>query len=287
MTIVLTLKNSPDIPVEAEVITPTNFANKTISQIGNLSIQQGNQTLPLKEYFKIEGKSRSNTVDVEIILHGNLRKVKMIGKAMNGGNIRVEGDAGMYLGAEMIAGRIHVKGSVDDWAAAEMKGGNIQIEGDAGHYLCAGYRGSRDGMQGGKLYVKGNVQGEMAAHMRRGFIAVKGNVESPCAVRMRGGTIIVVGDMDERVGLQATKGMIICLGRLGSVFPTYKFSGSSEREFVNYYLRYLKTRRPDFLDEKISMEEKWMKFYGDFAEATPDEEIYVRTMKNKHLLTED
>ncbi|TFG30965.1 formylmethanofuran dehydrogenase subunit C [Candidatus Thorarchaeota archaeon] len=287
MTVVLTLKKTVDIPIEAEVITPTHFANKTVTQISSLSIHQGNQGLPLKEHFRIEGKSGKKAADTEIIVRGNLRKVKMIGKAMNGGKISVEGDAGMYLGAEMIAGRIHVKGSVDDWAAAEMKGGNIQIEGNAGYYLCAGYRGSRDGMQGGRVYVAGDVKGEMAAHMRKGFIAVKGNVESPCAVRMMGGTIIIIGNLEDRVGIQATKGLIICLGKLESILPTYKFSGTSEREFVNYYLRYLKSRRPDFLDESIEANEKWIKFIGDFAEAHPDEEIYVRAIKNDNLCMGD
>ncbi len=286
MTVVLTLKRPLDIPLEAEIITPSNFAKKTLAQIGKLSVHQGNQMYSLKDFFKIEGKAGKKSNETEIIVHGNLRKVKMIGKEMDGGRITVDGDAGMYLGAEMIAGRIHVKGSVDDWAAAEMKGGNIQIEGDAGYYLCAGYRGSKEGMQGGRVYVAGDVKGEMAAHMRRGFIAVRGNAQSPCAARMMGGTIIVVGDIDERVGLHAMRGMIICLGKVTSVLPTYKYSGSSEREFVNYYLRYLRSHRPDFLDENIGVNEKWMKFIGDFAEENPDEEVYVREVKNQHLQME-
>lgn len=283
MTVVLTLKKPLDIPIEAEVITPNHFANKTIIGIGDLPVHQGNEIFPLKDCFKIEGRSGKAAVDTEIIVRGDLHKVKMIGKSMNGGKISIDGNAGMYLGAEMIAGRIHVKGSVDDWAAAEMKGGNIQIEGNAGYYLCAGYRGSKNGMQGGRVYVAGDVKGEMASHMRRGFIAIKGNVGASCAARMLGGTIIVVGDMESRAGLQATRGMIICLGRIESILPTYKFSGSSEREFVSYYLRYLKSRRPDFLDENIDVNIKWMKFIGDFAETSPNAEIYVLPSKNESL----
>jgi formylmethanofuran dehydrogenase subunit C len=120
--------------------------------------------------------------------------------------------------------------------------------------------------------------------MRKGFIAVKGNVGPQSAIRMMGGTIIVVGDMAERVGVQATKGTLFCLGKLDSLFPTYKFSGSSEREFINYYLRYLKEHRPDFLSESISSSEKWVKYMGDFAEANPGEEIYIRASKNQHLI---
>ena len=280
----LKLIQEPDIPIEADTITPTHFAGKSHSEIGKLPILQGNQTHDLAVFFNISGDVGPTPDETEISVEGNLRNVKMIGKGMDGGKIVVEGNVGMHLGAEMISGRIHVKGSVGAWAAAEMQGGNIQIEGDAGDYLCAGYRGSTDGMSGGRVYVAGNVGREMASHMRKGFIAIKGNVEGLSAARMKGGTIIVVGNMAARVGVQATKGMILCLGKIESVLPTYKFSGKSEREFVNYYLRYLKSRRPDFLSEDIDFSEKWVKFMGDFAEGDPKEEIYVRAINNEHLL---
>ena len=283
MTVTVSLRETPELPLEADSITPTHFAGKTVKEIGELPIQQGNQILQLKDFFDISGESGPTPDETEILVKGDLKKVKMIGKGMNGGIVTVEGDTGLYLGAEMVAGRIHVKGSVGDWAAAEMEGGNIQIEGDAGDYLCSGYRGSTDGMIGGRVYVAGNVGREMASHMRKGFIAVKGNVGPQSAIRMMGGTVIVVGDMAERVGVQATKGMIFCLGKIESLFPTYKFSGSSEREFINYYLRYLKERRPDFLTENVDISEKWVKYMGDFAEASPGEEIFVRASKNQHL----
>lgn len=284
MTVYLKLTKEPDIPLEADTITPTHFAGKSAAEIGKLPVQQGNQTLELANFFKISGDAGSTADETEIEVSGSLLKVKMIGKGMNGGKITVEGDVGMYLGAEMIAGRIHVKGSVGSWAAAEMEGGNIQIEGDAGDYLCAGYRGSPDGMKGGRVYVAGNVGREMASHMRKGFIAVKGNVDTHAGVRMKGGTIIIAGDIAERIGVEATKGMIFCLGKVDSLLPTYKFSGSSEREFTNYYLQYLKSRRPDFLSEDIDFTEKWAKFMGDFAEGDPKIEIYLRAATNQHLL---
>ena len=284
MTVYLKLTKEPDIPIEADTITPTHFAGKSVAKIGKLPILQGNQTLELATFFSVEGEAGPTPEETEIIISGDLQRVKMIGKGMNGGKITVDGNAGMYLGAEMIAGRIHVKGSVGAWTAAEMEGGNIQIEGDAADYLCSGYRGSADGMKGGRVYVAGNVGREMASHLRKGFIAVKGNVGELSAVRMMGGTIIVVGDMAERVGVEATKGMIFCLGKMDSLLPTYKFSGSSEREFTNYYLKYLKSRRPDFLNSDISFKEKWVKFMGDLAEGDPKQEIYVRARNNQHLL---
>ena len=283
MTVNLTLNTELDLPLEVDTVTPSHFAGKSLAEIGALPVHQGNQTLELKDFFDIKGEAGETADDTEIVVEGDLKKVKMIGKGMNGGRITVNGDVGMYLGAEMIAGRIHVKGSVGAWAAAEMQGGNIQIEGDAADRLCTGYRGSLEGMSGGRVYVAGNVGREMAASMRKGFIAVKGNVAELAAARMQGGTIVVCGDLAERAGVGAKKGMILVLGKLDSLIPTYLPSGTSEREFTNYYVRYVKSRRPDFIGDDIPSSEKWIKYMGDFAEGDPREEIYVRAKLNEQM----
>ncbi|MEM4735606.1 MAG: formylmethanofuran dehydrogenase subunit C [Candidatus Thorarchaeota archaeon] len=276
MTVTLVLKQVPDIPIEAESITPCNLAGKSLKEIGALEVYQGNQTLTLREFFEIGGSAGDDPSRTDIVVTGDLRRVKMIGRRMNGGSITIAGDVGMYLGAEMVAGRIHVRGNVGAWAAAEMKGGNIQIEGNAGDCLCAGYRGSQDGMTGGRVFVAGNVGTEMASHIRRGLIAVRGDVSELCAARMQGGTIIVGGQLGPRVGIEASRGMIIALGRVERVLPTYRYSGTSEREFIGYYLRYLRSRRPDFVPRTIDASERWVKYVGDFAESDPRTELYFR-----------
>jgi formylmethanofuran dehydrogenase subunit C len=100
---------------------------------------------------------------------------------------------------------------------------------------------------------------------------------------MKGGTIIVCGDLGPRACIEATKGMLFALGKISSLPPTFKYSGNSEREFTGYYIRYLKSRRPDFLKSDVSYSEKWTKFVGDFAEAESKMEIYTRTVLNSHL----
>ena len=285
MTVSIVLKQVPDVPIEADMITPTAFAGKTLEQIGKLEVFQGSNSCELKDFFEIKGNPAESAEETVITLSGDLRKVKLIGKGMNGGIINIEGDVGMHLGAEMVAGRITVTGSVDAWAGAEMSGGNIQIEGNAGDYLCAGYRGTPDGMTGGRVFVAGNVGKEMALHMRKGFIAVKGDVAEMAAVRMRGGSIMVCGELGPRACIEASKGMVFALGRIHSLPPTYKYSGTSEREFTGYYVRYLKSRRPDFIESDITFSEKWAKFVGDFAEAESKTEIYARLDLNPHLVS--
>lgn len=286
MTIKLELTHRPDIPIEAETITPSDFQNKDISSISRLPIQQGNRSYPLSDFFRIDGTPSPSVKETEIVLHGDLRRVKMIGRRMNGGRITIKGNAGMYLGAEMVAGRIHVNGSVGSWAAAEMQGGNIQIEGDAADNLCSGYRGSQDGMRGGRVYVAGNVGCGMAAHMRRGFIVVKGDVGENAAAKMRGGSIVILGDVNRRVGVQATRGMLFILGHMKSLFPTYKPSGIDRRPLVDYYLRYVLNRRPDFIGERAVLDTRWLKLVGDFAETDPREEIYLYERTNQKYVGE-
>lgn len=285
MTINLSLRHAPDIPIEADIITPNNLAGLPLEKIRRLEVIQGNTRKELGVFFDIKGDSTESVEETEISIAGDLRRVKMIGKGMNGGHIIIKGDAGMHLGAEMIAGRIHVNGSVGAWAAAELKGGNIQIEGDAGDCLCAGYRGSTEGMTGGRVYVAGNAGREMASQMRKGFIAVKGDVGEMAAIRMQGGTIIVSGILGARVGAEASRGMILALGRMHSILPTYRLSGISEREFTGYYLRYLKEKRPDFVPFELNPNEKWIKFVGDFSEGDPREELYARYATNNHLVS--
>ena len=55
---------------------------------------------------------------------------------MTRGQITVEGNAGMHLGAEMRSGRITVNGNAGDWVVAEMRGGLIHVQG--GHRSFAG-----------------------------------------------------------------------------------------------------------------------------------------------------
>ncbi|MHA1770920.1 MAG: formylmethanofuran dehydrogenase subunit C [Candidatus Thorarchaeota archaeon] len=283
MIIQLTPIKIPDIPVEAEVITPSHFVAKSIDEIRQLEVYQGKQRLTLEDFFEVNGEPTDDIAELTIKIEGDLRRIKYIGHQMNGGRIEIHGDVGMYLGSQMQAGRIHVHGSVGAWAAAEMSGGNIQIEGDAGDFLCAGLRGSSEGMKGGRVYVAGNVGREMAAHMRKGFISVKGSIGEMAASRMQGGTIIVCGNASPRLGVQATRGMILIRGKLESVLPTYRFSGVAVREFTSYYMRYLFTRRPDFID-RYGPDEKWIKFQGDFAEGRPNTELYVLSNTNNQLL---
>ena len=96
MPIYLSLKQVPDLSVEADTITPSHFVGKTVSEIEQLPTLQGNRSLMLKDFFAIKGDAGKTVDETEIIVSGDLRRIKMIGKGMNGGKITVDGNTGMY-----------------------------------------------------------------------------------------------------------------------------------------------------------------------------------------------
>jgi hypothetical protein len=78
--------------------------------------------------------------------------------------------------------------------------------------------------------------------------------------------------------------MVLVMGRAEAMLPTYRFGGVSAREFVFYYVRYLKSRRPDHVLNELSPDEKWVKYMGDLAEGRPGMEVYLRASLNMHLV---
>jgi formylmethanofuran dehydrogenase subunit C len=235
--ITLRPKSSFEIPLEAEVISPDIMAGQSLSDIGRLSIVQGNVQAPLGEFFSVEGEP-----DERIRLEGDFSRVKQIGAGMTRGRIEIHGGAGMHLGAQMRGGEIVVHGSVADWAGAELRGGLLRIMGDAGHLLGAGYRGSEKGMRGGTIVVMGNAGNEVGCAMRRGLIAVGGATGDFTGVMMIAGTIIVRGEMGIRTGAAMKRGTIVTYGGNGSppaLLPTFRLDCTYRPPWVEIYLRQL------------------------------------------------
>jgi formylmethanofuran dehydrogenase subunit C len=161
---VLTLKVQPNIPLEAELLSPDIIAPLGNQEIAALPVILGKRQKRLDDFFHIEGDG-SETLEI----HGDLGRVKWIGRGMTRGNILVHGNAGMHLGAYMKGGSIEVGGNASDWVGGEMKGGSIHIRGNAGGQLGAAYRGSLSGMKGGTILVEGTAGIEVGMRMRRGF----------------------------------------------------------------------------------------------------------------------
>jgi formylmethanofuran dehydrogenase subunit C len=218
MSLTLTLRNQPEVPVEAEALSPERLAGMSTAQIAAFPVLYGNQQIPLGEFFRVEGQA-----DGELRVVGDAARIKMIGAGLTRGRIVIEGNAGMHLGAAMTGGEIVVDGNAGDWIGAEMAGGRIVVKGNAGHLVAAAPRGGRVGMRGGEIIVHGSVGNELGGSMRRGLIAVGGTSGDFAGVNMLAGTIVVLGQLGWRAGAGMKRGSIVS-GRPAELLPTFSYA---------------------------------------------------------------
>lgn len=231
--IILTLKSPPTVPLEAEAVTPDAFVNMSNEQIRASLVYHGKRHCRLDDFFEVTGEFSD-----QIEMHGDLQRVKMIGKGMSRGQIRVHGSVGMHLGAAMRGGQIEVTGDAGDWIGAEMSNGFIHVNGNGGGQIGAAYRGSLRGMTNGTIIVGGTAGLEVGMRMRRGTIVVGGKVRDFCGLQMKGGTIVLMSGAEIRTGAWMIRGTILSLKPL-PLMPTFAPSGNYNPTFINLYARKL------------------------------------------------
>ena len=234
MPVTLHLKQQPAVPLEAEVLTPDVLAERSNSEIRALTVYHGKRQLPLGEFFDIEGE-RSD----DLVIHGQMHKVRWIGRSMSRGSITVHGSVGMHLGAYMTGGRIEVHGNASDWIGAEMKNGFIHVHGNAGGQVGAAYRGSLAGMKNGTIIVDGLAGVEVGMRMRRGIIVLGGQARDFAGLQMKGGTIVLMGGAEIRTGAWMNRGTIISMKPL-QLMPTFAFTANTNPVFLNVFARHMK-----------------------------------------------
>lgn len=217
--LILTLKKELKVPLDASIISPTNLVGKTIDEVKNLELWEGNKKVKINEIFHVEGENKEEDLTIKLV--GDFSKARGLGFKMNGGKLIIDGNAGLRLGEKMSGGLIKVKGNAGSWVGSEMTGGTIEIEGNAGDFIGAGYRGGRKGMKGGKIIVKGNCGVEAGAWMINGIIKVYGNAGIFPGIHMKGGTIFIKGNCEGRAGAEMKDGKIVILGFLPSVLPSF------------------------------------------------------------------
>ena len=208
MPLTIELTQTSQVPLEVEGITPDACLGKSVGEIEDLTLYQGNRELRLGDFFRISG----DAADGELIWQGDLSGVHWIGAKMSKGMIRVRGNAGRHVGSEMSGGEISVEGHAGDWVGGEMRDGLIRIQGKAGHLVGAAYRGSSRGMTGGTILIDGDVGNELGHTMRRGLIVVGGGSGDLVGFNMLAGTILVFGDCGIRHGAGMRRGTIGLLG---------------------------------------------------------------------------
>jgi formylmethanofuran dehydrogenase subunit C len=257
MPITLRLTQPPTVPLEAEAISPDVFAALSNADIRALTVYHGKRQRPLGDFFDVDGE-RSDDLE----LHGDLHRVRWIGRGMSRGRITVHGSVGMHLGAHMKGGQIEVHGDASDWIGAEMTNGLIRVHGNAGGQVGAAYRGTLSGMRNGTIIVDGSAAMEVGMRMRRGTIVIGGRVKDFTGLQMKGGTIVLLSGAEIRTGAWMVRGTIISLAPL-QLMPTFGFACSYIPPFLNLYAKQLAGLGIDLPTDPAAG--SYERYTGDFA----------------------
>jgi len=233
--ITLILKRQPNVPLEAEVISPDVTAKLEHDAVRALPVYLGKRQCRLDEFFEVDG-----TASDELTIRGDASRVKWIGRGMTRGRITIQGNAGMHLGAYMKGGSIEVTGNASDWVGAEMSDGLIRIHGDAGGQVGAAYRGSMTGMRNGTILIDGSAGLEVGMRMRRGIIAIGGPVRDFAGLQMKGGTIFLLGGAEVRTGAWMVRGTIVSLVPI-PLLPTFVSACAYNPPFLSIYAKHLQS----------------------------------------------
>jgi formylmethanofuran dehydrogenase subunit C len=217
------------LPVDGREISPDNFAGRRLEEIERLPLLVGNRERRIGDIFEVSGIPADDPSEQAIVITGETRSFRWIGRGMTGGLIRLEGDAGFNLGEEMAGGTINVLGSVEDWLGCSMRGGVIEVHGNAGNQVGASIRGRGKGMRGGTIVIHGDVGYEAGSWMEGGLIHVMGSAGQFAGVHMGGGEILIEKDSEGRLGANMREGKIVLLGRIPQVLPSFTFEEVRDR----------------------------------------------------------
>ena len=256
MTLTLTLREQPDVPLEADVLTPDRLAGASRT-IAALPLWHGKERTRVGEFFAVSGAGD------DVRLEGDLSRVKFVGAGMTAGRLTVAGDVGMHAGAGMRGGELHVEGDAGDWAGAGMRGGTLVVRGSAGRRLGGVYPGERAGMRGGEIVVHGDAGAQAGAGLRRGLIAVAGRVGDAAGLRMLAGTIVALGGLGPRAGAGMRRGSIVTMAP-ATPLATFVFSCIYRPPFLRLYLRRLRALGLAVSDEQL--DGRYARWCGDGLE---------------------
>ncbi len=263
MPLTLTLRNDSTVPIEVDTVRLAAVRGQTRKQVLDITVLCGNVREPLGTFFDAAGSAKD---DNTLVWVGDCRRIKRIAAGLDEGTVRVEGHAGMHLGAEMTGGDVIVNGDATDWVGAEMQGGRIHVQGNVGHMPGAVYRGGHRGMTGGEILVDGNAGNEIGHSMRRGLIAVAGRIGDLSGVNLIAGTIIVGGEPGIRHGAGMKRGTIVFLDPNSPpvMLPTFRHAGHCQPTFLRLYLKHLNDLGWPVPDG--SLESNYQRHIGDFLE---------------------
>jgi formylmethanofuran dehydrogenase subunit C len=257
-TLTLRLREPLSQRIDMSPFTPQGLAGKALDDIARIPLWLGNRQVDTGELFAIDG-----AVGEEIRIQSDSDRLDRIGAAMGGGTLRVEGNAGAYLGCGMREGTIEVSGDAGLAAGCAMNGGTLTIDGNAGDFLGGAVTGERQGMRGGTLLVKGSVGDRAGDLLRRGTILIGGDCGDYCASRMVAGTMVVLGHTGIQTGMAMRRGTLIVTRHPKSMPATFNDNGIHQLGFLTLLTRNFRHHAPfSALAQRGTRVQRWL---GDLS----------------------
>ncbi|MET0069228.1 MAG: formylmethanofuran dehydrogenase subunit C [Candidatus Thiodiazotropha sp.] len=244
--------------IDMTPFTPGLLAGQQADEVARIPLWLGNRQVDAGELFAISGNSTA-----QIVIQSDSDRLDRIGADMNGGNIRVEGKAGAYLGCGMRDGAIQVSGDVGLAAGCAMRGGRLTLDGNAGDFLGGALPGERQGMRGGSIVLKGSAGDRAGDSMRRGMILIAGDCGDYSASRMVAGTMVVLGQCGAQTGMAMRRGSLILTSAPKSLPVTFNDNGRHNLYFLTLLSRSVEDL-PAFasLADKGNLVQRWL---GDLS----------------------
>jgi len=255
----LRLRAQPALRLDLGGLTPLALAGQTPADVARKMLWHGNDAVPLGEFFDV-GLIAAD--DATLVFEGDLARCDGVGRELDGGRIRVEGDVGDYVGTGMRAGEIVVAGSAGLLAACEMAGGRLEVRGDVGDYAASALPGDMDGMRGGHFIVRGDAGARFGDRMRRGTALVFGAAGDFLASRLVAGTIAVAGEVGAHCGYGMRRGTLIFAGPQPEPPPTFLPTGHDVQVIWTLLARSLGAHGGPFAALAVSRPRR---FVGDLA----------------------
>lgn len=241
----LELIEQPQLPLEADCLSPDRLAELTLEDIYGLKLLYGNQEVHVGQFFR--GEITEQAGEDTLYLIGDLSRVKRIGQRMAAGRLIIDGDAGFHTGAEMSGGSMCVNGNAGDWLGAHMAGGSIVVSGNAGHWPGGAYRGKTQGMNGGSIFIHGNAGRMVGTKMRGGLIVVCGNSQEFAGYEMKAGTILLGAECGRHIGSGMLRGTIILM-QTHQLLPTFYYNCEYKPTFWPLLAGFIKSQGVELRD---------------------------------------
>lgn len=239
-------------------VTPAKLAALSRYEMANLTVGIDKTPLTLGDAFDISG-----TPGEDLTIEGATdAQIDFLGAELDGGTIRLIGNAGSYVGRKMTGGKIEIRGNAGDYLASRMTGGMIHVAGNAGDHLGGVLAGDRFGMLGGIAVIEGDVGVRAGEKMRRGTVIVRGKTAEGAGTRMIGGTIWAEGGFGPAPGLMMRRGTLIG-AKVERLLPTFVDCGKHDLVILRVLSRYLKTALGPLAPKPMPLFVQ--KFGGDMA----------------------